>query len=179
MAAQNENKHSDKEKLTRRKRKTRKISFRLLESEYAQISDDIAVCGLTVSSLARKRLLGVSVASRADLAVLSELRRLGGLLKHIHNETRGIYSSLTAQAIKDLSAYARELTAKRRAAPPEKKTRDRHNRRLQARRAWQLRGLNRLLRKRRTGGIYRNAKHSLSGVSGFGNGVAGVQKFTL
>ena len=122
MAEQNENKQSKKDKLTRR------ITFRLSASEYAQISDDIGICGLTVSSLARKRLLGVRAASRADLAVLSELRRLGGLLKHIHNETRGTYSSLTAQAIKDLSACARALTEKtkniekRRAASPEEST---------------------------------------------------------
>jgi hypothetical protein len=116
MAEQTENKQLSKEKLTRR------ITFRLSESEFSQISDEMDVCGLTVSSLARKRLLGIRVASRADLAVLSELRRLGGLLKHVHNETRGAYSSLTAQAIKDLSAYARTLsqkTNKRHAAPPE------------------------------------------------------------
>ena len=100
------------EKQTRSSQKTRKISFRLSESEYAQISDDMAVCGMSISSLIRKRLLGARIASRADLAVLSELRRLGGLLKHIHNETRGAYSSLTAQAIRDLSAYARILTEK-------------------------------------------------------------------
>ena len=110
------NQQTKQKKLTH---KTRKISFRLSESEYAQISDDIAVCGFSVSSLVRKRLLGVRVASQADLAVLSELRRLGGLLKHIHNETRGAYSSLTAQAIKDLSAYAKSLTEKRRVASPE------------------------------------------------------------
>ena len=109
-------------------KKTRKISLRLTESEYAQISDEMTVCGLSVSSLTRKHVLGVRVASHADLAVLSELRRLCGLLKHIHNETRGAYSSLTAQAIKDLSAYARALTEKtqntekRRAVSPEEST---------------------------------------------------------
>jgi len=99
--------------------RTRKITFRLSESEYAQISDDLTISGLSISSLIRKRLLCVRVASRADLAVLSELRRLGGLLKHINNETRGAYSSLTAQAIKDLSAYARTLTERHRADSPE------------------------------------------------------------
>ena len=119
MAKHTEKKQAGNEKQTRR---TRKITFRLSDSEYIQISDDMAVCGLTISSLTRKRLLSISVASKADLAVLSELRRLGGLLKHIHNETRGAYSSLTAQAIKDLSAYARALvqkTEKRSVAPPE------------------------------------------------------------
>ena len=116
MAWQNEKKQTEHEKPELR---TRKISFRLSESEYSQIFDDMSLCGLSISTLARKRLLGVSVASRADLAVLSELRRLGGLLKHIHNETRGMYSGLTAQAIKDLSKYVRVLTEKRRANPPE------------------------------------------------------------
>ncbi|MCL2010970.1 MAG: hypothetical protein FWG71_10575 [Synergistaceae bacterium] len=62
MTEQNENKQSGKENLTRR------ITFRLSASEYAQISDDMAVCGLTVSSLARKRLLGVRAARKIELA---------------------------------------------------------------------------------------------------------------
>ena len=113
MADKAENKTIEKENLTRR------ITFRLSESEYAQVSDELAVCGLSLSAFARKRLLGQRVASKADLAVLGELRRLGGLLKHIHNETRGAYSSLTAQAIKDLSAYVRTLTAKQRSVPSD------------------------------------------------------------
>jgi hypothetical protein len=104
-------KQTEKEKLTR------KITFRLSESEYARISDDMAVCGLTLSSLARRRILGLRAAPRADLAVLAELRRLGGLLKHVHNESRGAYSALTAQAIRDLSAYARALAAKHQNSP--------------------------------------------------------------
>jgi phosphate uptake regulator len=75
--------------------------------------NELEVCGLNISALARSRILGIRVASKADLAVLAELRRLGGLLKHVHNETRGAYSALTAQAIKDLSAYVRALTANR------------------------------------------------------------------
>ena len=94
---QAEKQQTEHEKPTRR---IRKITFRLSESEYAQISDDMAACGLSISFFARKRLLGVHVAYRADLAVLSKLRRLGWLLKHVHNETRGAYSSLTAQTIR-------------------------------------------------------------------------------
>ena len=109
MAEHAKNKQTENNKLTRIKNKTHRITFRLTESEYAQISDNIAVCGLTVSSFARKRLLGIRIASHADIAVLSELRRLGGLLKHIYNETRGEYSLLTAQAIMDLSTYAYTL----------------------------------------------------------------------
>jgi hypothetical protein len=109
---------SKKQEPEKRERRTRRVSIRLSEAEYAQITGELAISGLTVSTYARKRLLRERVASRADLAVLGELRRLGGLLKHIHNQTLGAYSSLTAQAIRDLSAYVRALAEKRRDALP-------------------------------------------------------------
>jgi hypothetical protein len=111
-------KHGEGTRRTKEKL-TRHVRFRITEAEYAAIADELTVSGLTLSALTRKRLLGQRVASNADLAVLAELRRLGGLLKHVHNETRGAYSALTAQAIKDLSAYARVLAEKRRAAQAE------------------------------------------------------------
>ena len=96
MAERNE---SNKTSCNKPINRTRMITLRLTESECAQIAEDIALSGLTRSSIIRKRLLGIRVASQADLAVLSELRRLGGLLKHVHNETRDAYSSLTAQTL--------------------------------------------------------------------------------
>jgi len=93
--------------------RTRRVCFRFSGSEYARVTDELKICGLSLSALIRKCVLGQRIASKADLAVLAELRRLGGLLKHVHNETRGAYSALTAQAIKDLSAYVRALTANR------------------------------------------------------------------
>jgi hypothetical protein len=64
---------------------------------------------LTVSEYVRRRVLGKRVVPRADLAVLAELRRLGGLLKYVHLETRGAYSERTAAAIQALEAYTRSL----------------------------------------------------------------------
>lgn len=94
--------------------RTRKISFRLSQTEHARVAEYVSVCGLTVSELARKGVLGQRTIPKTDLAILAELRRLGGLLKHVHNESLGAYSALTAQAIRDLSAYARVLTEERR-----------------------------------------------------------------
>jgi hypothetical protein len=92
------------------KKLTRKVSFRLSEEEYAHVLDELTVSGLSLSALIRKRILGERVASRADLAVLAELRRLGGLLKHVYTETGGIYSQNTADAIEDISKYVKALT---------------------------------------------------------------------
>jgi hypothetical protein len=95
-----------------RKNRTGRITIRLTGEEYSQVRNDAGIAGLTMAAFGRRRLLGARVASKADLAVLAELRRLGGLLKHVHNESRGAYSALTAQTIRDLSAYVRTLTAK-------------------------------------------------------------------
>jgi hypothetical protein len=97
----------------KKENRTRRITIRLTEAEYAQVKDEIGVCGLTMAGLARKRLLGERAASKADLAVLAELRRLGGLFKHSYTETGGIYSDLTANAIRAMSEYARHLTAEK------------------------------------------------------------------
>jgi hypothetical protein len=109
LAAGKENKRT---KQAEKEPRTRLIGLRLSEAEYSRIADELLVCGLSLSAFVRKRVFGQCVASKADLAVLAELRRFGGLLKHVHNETRGAYSALTAQAIRDLSAYVRALTEK-------------------------------------------------------------------
>jgi hypothetical protein len=97
---------------TEKENRTSRISIRFTKTEYTRVKSEAKLSGLTVVAFARKRIFGARVASKADLAVLAELRRLGGLLKHVHSETRGAYSALTAQAIRDLSAYVRALTAK-------------------------------------------------------------------
>lgn len=86
-----------------------RIGFRVSEGERLEIADQAEVCHLTVSEYIRRRILGKRVVPQADMAVLAELRRLGGLLKHIHVETRGTYSELTADAIRSLEAYGRTL----------------------------------------------------------------------
>jgi hypothetical protein len=101
----------EKSKPEEKENRTGRISIRFTKTEYARVKSDAKLSGLTAAAFARKRIFGAPVASKADLAVLAELRRLGGLLKHVHNETRGAYSALTAQAIRDLSAYVRVLTA--------------------------------------------------------------------
>jgi hypothetical protein len=102
-----------RETQTKKENKTSRLTIRFTETERSRVRNEAGLSGLTAAAFARKRILGARVASKADLAVLAELRRLGGLLKHVHNETRGAYSSLTAQAIRDLSDYVRALAGKR------------------------------------------------------------------
>jgi hypothetical protein len=86
-----------------------RIAQRITEEEAQEIKGQAEASHLTLSEYARRRILGKRVVSQADMNMLAELRRLGGLLKHIHNETRGTYSELTANAIRTLESYAKTL----------------------------------------------------------------------
>jgi hypothetical protein len=84
---------------------------RLTMEERRQIASEADACGLSVSSFMRKKCLGGRTTPKTDLRVLAELRRLGGLLKHLHNETKGAYSALTSDCLREMAAYVRRLNA--------------------------------------------------------------------
>lgn len=90
---------------------TGRINLRVTEEELSDLKEQAEVAGLSVSEYVRRRALGRRVvgSSKTDLHVLSELRKLGGLMKLVHNETRGAYSERTAEAIQALTSCARKL----------------------------------------------------------------------
>ncbi|MDL2263066.1 MobB mobilization protein [Synergistaceae bacterium OttesenSCG-928-I11] len=90
-------------------KRTIRISFRVTEEEQTFLADEADLCGLSVSSFLRQRGLGKRVSAKTDLRVLSELRRIGGLLKHIHNESKGAYSAKTSKAIDEISNYVHKM----------------------------------------------------------------------
>lgn len=75
------------------------VNVRMTVSEKARLKEEAEIAGLTVSQLVRRRCLGRRVVAATDAAMIRELRRLGGLLKHLHTETGGTYSTDTAQAL--------------------------------------------------------------------------------
>lgn len=85
------------------------LNIHVAATERKAVLEQARACGLTVSSYCRALVLGRVVTSRTDLAVVNELRRLGGLLKHIHNESRGAYSADTAAALNDVRAAIRRI----------------------------------------------------------------------
>ena len=83
---------------------TKIAQFRLTEDEYAQAQEQAEAAGVTFSSYCRARVVGHRVLASADRVTIRELRRLGGLLKLVHTESKGAYSEQTASAIADLAA---------------------------------------------------------------------------
>lgn len=85
--------------------RTRIAQFRLTEEEYAQAQEQADAAGMTFSSYCRARVLGHRVLASADRATIRELRRLGGLLKLVHTESRRAYNAQTAGLLADIAAF--------------------------------------------------------------------------
>lgn len=86
------------------------INVRVTAAERERLRDDAGLAGLSVSDLVRRRCTGRTVTASVDLAVLRELRRLGGLLKHVHVMSDGAYSEETAAAMAALREYIERLS---------------------------------------------------------------------
>lgn len=89
------------------------ITVRLTAEEKARLKEDADIAGLSVSELVRRRYFGRRIIAASDAAMLKELRRLGGLLKHVHNESKGIYSKETAEVLTALKNYMEKLAGDR------------------------------------------------------------------
>jgi hypothetical protein len=86
------------------------INVRLTAAEKARLKEDADLAGLSMSELVRRRYFGRPIVANVDAVMLKELRRIGGLLKHIHNESNGIYSKETAAVLAVLKAYIEKLS---------------------------------------------------------------------
>lgn len=89
------------------------VNVRLTSEEKERLRDDADMAGLSMSALIRARYFGRPVVAHADQVLIKELRRVGGLLKHIHNESGGIYNKDTAGALVALKAYIGKLSRDR------------------------------------------------------------------
>lgn len=64
-------------------RRVKSIEVRLTVEERSFIDEQAAATGLTISDFIRKRSLGKRIVSKADLQLINDIRRLGGLQKHL------------------------------------------------------------------------------------------------
>ena len=86
------------------------VNVRLTSTEKARLLEDAAIAGLTISALSRRRMLGRRVVANIDAAMIRELRRLGGLLKHLHVESAGAYSEQTSEVLRTVKAAIERLS---------------------------------------------------------------------
>ena len=86
-----------------------RINLRVTQQELTDIQEQAEKSGLSLSEYVRRRVLGRRVNSRLEKKMLSELRRQGGLLKYIFNESHGMYSEKTAAALDNINSFIKGL----------------------------------------------------------------------
>jgi hypothetical protein len=80
----------------------KRLTVRFRPEEMNELTGQADICGLSVSELVRRRSLHRRVVPATDLKMLSELRRIGGLLKLSFKETNGVYGGTTAAILCEL-----------------------------------------------------------------------------
>jgi hypothetical protein len=80
----------------------KRLTVRFRPEEMTELSGQADMCGLSVSELVRRRSLHRRVVPATDLKMISELRRIGGLMKLSFSETGGVYSGKTAAILDEL-----------------------------------------------------------------------------
>ena len=88
---------------------TERINIRITEYELKELKEDAEEAGLSLSEYGRRRLLGLRVDSKLDVWVVGELRRLGGLIKHLYNESNGLYSEESAEMLRAITKCIQNL----------------------------------------------------------------------
>ena len=86
-----------------------RINTRVTHEEREYIREQAEASGLSLSEYVRRRVLGRRVVSRTDKKMLSELRRQGGLLKHVFNGSGGMYSEKTATVLENMNMLIEDL----------------------------------------------------------------------
>ena len=100
-------------KLNDTEKKNERLTVRFRPDELRELSNQAEISGLSVSELVRRMALKKRVVPITDLKMLSELRRIGGLIKHLFNESNGLYQKKTFTLLNELHAAAIRIGQKR------------------------------------------------------------------
>lgn len=83
------------------------LKMRLTADEKNFIRMQAEAAGMPASAYVRALAVGNTIRTKTDAAVLNELRRLGGLCKHLFNS--GADQAATGEALRALEAAAARL----------------------------------------------------------------------
>ncbi len=85
-----------------RRRTGRLPPIRCFEEDENVVREKAADCGMSVGQFVLSAALGRRTRSQVDAHILNELRRLGGLQKHLFNEGKGMLSKEYASILVEL-----------------------------------------------------------------------------
>ena len=81
-----------------------RLYLRVTSEERELIKLFSELSGLSISEYMRRRAYNIRVVAKLDISILKELRRLGGLVKYINNESHGIYNSKMIETIEAITS---------------------------------------------------------------------------
>lgn len=90
------------------RRKTDHILIRVTPEEKTLLLEKARDCAVSLPAYLRACGLGRQTRSKMEAHVLNELRRLGGLQKHLFNEGKGIGSKEYSEVLIELKAAIRQ-----------------------------------------------------------------------
>ncbi len=90
--------------------KTDRLYVRFRPEEKQRVEAEARKAGMTVSEYVRRRALGIPVKSRVSEQAINELRRLGGLQKHLVLQD-ATHTSEYAAVLRAILAAIRQLEA--------------------------------------------------------------------
>lgn len=80
-----------------------RITIRLTQTEKNLLTEDADLAGLTTAELIRRRYFGKPIITQTDRATIRELRRIGGLLKHVFNQSDSNNQKVGAEILTTLN----------------------------------------------------------------------------
>lgn len=79
-----------------------RVGVRLTPSEHARLTEQADINGVTLSAWVRGKVVGSTLRSRVDSKAISELRRQGGLLKHLVLESTRVDRKQVAELLRTI-----------------------------------------------------------------------------
>lgn len=91
--------------------RTAQVNVRLTVAEQEELRQEADSAGLSIGDYVRRRVMGRPVTAQVERRTINELRRLGGLLKLAHLESKGAYSADSRKAILEIQAAIARIGA--------------------------------------------------------------------
>jgi len=86
------------------------LVMRVRGSKKLRIKIDAEKAGVSMSELVRRKCVNVQpILSDTDKERIDELKRIGGRLKYLHDESNGSYSQDMADGLSELRAFLSKL----------------------------------------------------------------------
>lgn len=86
-----------------------RLNARCTPRELSRLKQEADKAALSLSQYVRRRALGRVVLCRVELKLVAAVNRLTGMLKHVHLESGGAYSEVTAEAVRAAVALMKRI----------------------------------------------------------------------